>query len=91
MFNFLSSIAAPRCPYPDDCVKLKLRLREDINEEEAIVDELIAGPNQKGRVRFQGTWWPARCNQEMVLVPGQRVRVVGINRITLLVEPFWGG
>jgi membrane protein implicated in regulation of membrane protease activity len=58
--------------------------------EQAIVDEMIQGPHHKGRVQFQGSWWPARCDFEVVLVPGQVVRVVGIDRITLVVEPLWG-
>ncbi|TAG55458.1 MAG: hypothetical protein EAZ28_22360 [Oscillatoriales cyanobacterium] len=44
--------------------------------EEAVVDESIY-PNQTGRVRFQGSWWPARCD---------RVYVIGVDKITLLVS-----
>ncbi|WP_293281449.1 NfeD family protein [Microcoleus sp. PH2017_36_ELK_O_B] len=32
--------------------------------EEAVVDESIY-PNQTGRVRFQGSWWPARCDRQI--------------------------
>lgn len=55
---------------------------------EATVDEIIEGPGKKGRVYFQGTWWPAICNLNVVLNPGEVVKVVGIDRITLMVEPF---
>jgi membrane protein implicated in regulation of membrane protease activity len=55
-------------------------------EQEAIVDEEIQ-PNCVGRVHFQASWWPARCEQEVTLVRGQIVYVVGTDNITLLVEP----
>ncbi|MCC3597083.1 NfeD family protein [Microcoleus sp. PH2017_26_ELK_O_A] len=45
--------------------------------EEAVVDESIY-PNQTGRVRFQGSWWPARCDRT--------VYVIGVDSITLLVS-----
>lgn len=54
----------------------------------AIVDEMIKGPDQTGRVYFDSTWWPARCDRPIVLLPGESVRVVGIDKITLVVEPF---
>lgn len=55
---------------------------------EAIVDQVIE-PGRSGRVRFQGSWWYARCEADLVLVRGVVVRVVGINNITLLVEPAY--
>ena len=55
-------------------------------EREAIVDQTIQ-PGRSGRVRFQASWWPARCEQEITLLPGEIVYVVGIHNITLLVEP----
>ncbi|HEY9808950.1 MAG TPA: NfeD family protein [Halomicronema sp.] len=87
--NHLFSLS-PYCSNPD-CYKTKLKVREELGEQEqiGIVDEAIIGPNTKGRVRFQGTWWPAHCEHEIVLEPGQKVRVVGMNRITLIVEPLW--
>lgn len=54
---------------------------------EGIVDEAIAGPYNKGRVYFDCTWWPAKCDRPVVLLPGQVVRVLGIQGITLIVEP----
>lgn len=53
----------------------------------AIVANLIL-PGQRGRVWFKASWWPARCPLEIVLCQGQPVRVVGIDRITLIVEPI---
>ncbi len=53
---------------------------------EATVDQVIE-PGRTGRVHFQASWWPARCNQNITLVPGETVYVVGHDNITLLVEP----
>ncbi len=53
-----------------------------------IVDEMIQGPDRTGRVYFDSTWWPARCDRPVVLLPGESVRVVGIDKITLVVEPL---
>jgi len=60
-------------------------IKHDFNEE-AIVDEAIY-PHRSGRVYFQATWWPARCEKEITLETGDIVYVVGIYNITLLVEP----
>lgn len=53
--------------------------------ERAIVEEEIK-PNQPGRVRFQSSWWPAKCVREITLKPGEVVHVVGLENITLIVE-----
>lgn len=53
----------------------------------AIVESLIL-PGQSGRVWFKASWWPARCPLGISLLPGQAVRVVDIDRITLIVEPI---
>ena len=55
------------------------------NSEKAIVDEEIR-PNESGRVRFQNSWWPAKCDLDLTFEPGEVVRVVGIDNITLIVE-----
>jgi membrane protein implicated in regulation of membrane protease activity len=53
-----------------------------------VVEKLIT-PTQSGRVRFQGSSWKARFyGQECpTLVPGDAVKVVGLEGITLLVLP----
>ena len=53
--------------------------------KEAIVTEAIE-PQKAGRVKFQGSWWPARCIQEICLNPGDVVYVVDRKNITLYVE-----
>jgi membrane protein implicated in regulation of membrane protease activity len=53
--------------------------------ERAIVEEEIR-PGQPGRVRFQSTWWPATSDQDMTFQPGETVRVVAIENVTLIVE-----
>ena len=53
--------------------------------EKAIVEEEIR-PQESGRVRFQSSWWPAKCEGEVTLKPGEVVRVVGLDNITLIVE-----
>ncbi|GAB4383548.1 MAG: hypothetical protein Kow00121_45620 [Elainellaceae cyanobacterium] len=57
-----------------------------VSERKAVVDEPIS-PYHAGRVRFQGSWWSARCSQNVTLDPGTVVYVVGNQGITLLVEP----
>lgn len=54
---------------------------------QATVDAIIQ-PSRTGRVRFQGSWWSARCDQNVTISPGEVVRVIGRQNITLVVEPL---
>lgn len=53
----------------------------------AIVDCEIC-PHQRGRVYFRAGWWLAKCDREIVFSPGDKVQVIGIEEITLLVQPL---
>ena len=55
---------------------------------QAIVQQAIQ-PQQRGRVRFWGSDWFARCDQEITISPGEVVDVIGVESITLLVEPAY--
>lgn len=58
----------------------------DLTPPEATVTKIIR-PHQRGRVKFQGSWWSARCLEPETLYPGEIVWVVGTDNITLLVKP----
>ncbi|MDB9513361.1 NfeD family protein [Kamptonema animale CS-326] len=65
--------------------KPKFQMLEE--PERGIVDEAI-GPNQPGRVKARGSYWPAELYQpdcQTPLLPGESVLVLAINNITLLV------
>jgi len=53
----------------------------------AVVEETIT-PNNRGRVRFQGSSWFAMVKQNIQFLPGSRVLVVGQEGITLIVTPI---
>ena len=39
------------------------------------------------RVKYSGSFWPARCLEPVVLKPEDKVQVIGREGITLLIEP----
>lgn len=82
MFNLANLLRIETTGTSSSCQKL---VNYGFNEE-AIVDEPIHA-RRTGRVYFQGSWWPARCDQEITLETGDIVYVVGIDNITLLVTP----
>lgn len=55
-------------------------------EKEAIVEQIIQ-PGKTGQVRYRGSWWLARCEQEIKLEPGEIVWVISRQNLTLLVMP----
>jgi membrane protein implicated in regulation of membrane protease activity len=54
--------------------------------QEGVVDEIVL-QGKAWRVRFASSYWPAKSVRPAVLLPGDRVRVVGLDNITLLVDP----
>lgn len=54
--------------------------------QEGVVDEIVI-QGKAWRVRFAASYWPAKSIRPAVLLPGDRVRVVGLDNITLLVDP----
>ncbi|HEY9642305.1 MAG TPA: NfeD family protein [Coleofasciculaceae cyanobacterium] len=56
------------------------------NLQKAVVATTIH-PYRTGRIKFQGSWWFARCDHDITLHPGEIVHVIGRQNITLLVEP----
>ncbi|XHX76606.1 MAG: NfeD family protein [Stenomitos frigidus ULC029] len=52
----------------------------------AIVSAMIAS-HKRGRVKFQGSWWLAQCEQDVTIAVGEVVQVIGRRNITLLVKP----
>jgi membrane protein implicated in regulation of membrane protease activity len=74
-------------------VKSTVQRQEDVKFQRffsganvATVTQPIA-PGCPGRVRYQASWWPAQCNEGTTLNVGDEVRVIGVQNITLLVEP----
>ncbi|MEG3864091.1 NfeD family protein [Microcoleus sp. herbarium12] len=62
-----------------------LAAKDIAQDEKAIVEEEIR-PGESGRVRFQSSWWPAISDQDITFKPGDAVRVIAINNVTLIVE-----
>lgn len=54
-------------------------------EQEAIVEEDIL-PSKAGRVKFRGTWWSARAENNGFIGKGQTVHVVDRISLTLIVQ-----
>jgi membrane protein implicated in regulation of membrane protease activity len=54
---------------------------------DATVVETI-GPEQPGRIYYQGSWWRAICKQPLFLKPDTPVAVRGRIGLTLIVEPI---
>lgn len=66
------------------------KLEKIANSFPGIVDLAISF-NCPGRVKWQGTTWPARFFQadcQETLVPGQRVQIVTMQGLTLYVIPL---
>lgn len=53
---------------------------------QATVEQAIQ-PDKPGRVKFKASWWSARCLEKITIPVGELVDIVGVQGITLLVEP----
>lgn len=62
-------------------------LTSDEFEKIAVVERKISS-YQRGRVRYQGTYWYARVNQNLCILPDTRVFVIAQEGLTLVVEPL---
>jgi len=64
--------------------------RDRAFQGEAVVTKTIE-PQRWGQVCFRGSWWRARCEQNLTLKPNRWVNVVGFDAetITLWVQPEW--
>jgi membrane-bound ClpP family serine protease len=56
-------------------------------EYTAIVTQTIE-PGKSGQIKFQGSWWTSRCEQNIKLKHGEIVQVVGRQGLTLYVVPI---
>lgn len=56
-------------------------------EKIAIVEKAIYS-RQRGRVRYQGTYWYARVDQDICILPNTHVFVIGQEGLTLVVKPL---
>ena len=86
MFNLPKNFQPKTHALTSSTASLSRHQRFNELKGEATVDMVIQ-PGTTGYVRFQGSWWPARCEQQITIAPGEVVNVVGHENITLLVEP----
>jgi membrane protein implicated in regulation of membrane protease activity len=54
---------------------------------DALVEQTIY-PRQRGRVYFRGSWWYARCEDNILIEVGEFVTVIGREELTLIVVPI---
>jgi membrane protein implicated in regulation of membrane protease activity len=66
---------------------LPLGKEEDLCETQGTVFDLIP-PNCIGYIKFQGSFWRARCLEQVSLEPGTLVRAIDREGLTLIVEPI---
>lgn len=67
-------------------LRLQIRKLNSTNmSEEGVVDEVVH-QGREWRIQFQASYWTARSHHLITLVPGDLVRIIGRDNITLLVE-----
>lgn len=66
---------------------------EDLDDETEVfgdvveVVEKVDADGNKGRIRYQGSTWPAKCI-DAVLLPGQKGKIIYRDELTYVIEPF---
>lgn len=59
--------------------------QEDLGEGRI---EMVVHQNQKWRVSFAGSYWNGISEEAVTLLPGDAVRVIKIDNITLIIKPI---
>ncbi|WP_083636586.1 NfeD family protein [Leptolyngbya sp. 'hensonii'] len=85
LFKLHSSLAVQDTPHQSQ-QNFQQKLTQPDPAREAIVTQQIL-PRRVGQVAYQGSWWLARCRQEVTFYPGDIVYVVDRWNTTLYVEP----
>jgi membrane-bound serine protease (ClpP class) len=73
MAQVVRSHKAPLCTGPEQFVGRTARVHQDLNP--------------RGRVWFEGQTWFAEARSGHTITAGQMVRIVGLEGLTLIVEP----
>jgi membrane protein implicated in regulation of membrane protease activity len=90
MFNFTNRSKAGLCHQTQRVSNRMIssaatRLVKAREGNEAIVTQTIA-PGRKGQVKYQGSWWTARCHDNVTLMVGTMVYVMSRQNLTLYIE-----
>ncbi|ASC70626.1 hypothetical protein XM38_015660 [Halomicronema hongdechloris C2206] len=73
--------------FPTSSASLPLQDIYDESNHQAVVTETIR-PGRPGHVKYQATWWKARCPGNVTVESGARVHVLGRQGLTLIVAPL---
>lgn len=65
----------------------QIQISTNYTHTEAVVENEIE-PGKFGRVRYQASRWKARCDSATAIAKDSRVRVLGRQGLTLIVEPI---
>jgi len=96
LFNAVSSVEIPEAPdgipgasdEPYSLISTEVVDNSQLDPANKAVVTNTIEPGKSGQVRFQGSWWNARCEQNLTLTPGQTVYVISDpNSMPLIIEP----
>jgi hypothetical protein len=83
----ISAIAQELNPPPANDFNGLLSVANYQDDRHEAVVSISIRPGKLGQVKYQGSWWNARCAREVTLMPGQTVYIVSRRDNTLYVEP----